>query len=43
MGVLKMDDEVRIENFLTTRKQKTFEHNFFEKAEEYEKWEIIAR
>ncbi len=34
-----MDEEVRIENFLETEKQKTFEYNFFKKAEDYEKWE----
>ncbi len=36
-----MDDEVRIEDFLTTKKQKTFEYDFFKKAEEYEKWEDV--
>jgi len=36
-----MDDEVRIEDFLTTKKQKSFEFDFFKKAEEYEKWEDV--
>lgn len=36
-----MDEEVRIEDFLTTKKQKTFEVDFFKKAEEYEKWEDV--
>ena len=36
-----MDDEVRIEHYLTTKKQKAFESDFFKKAEEYEKWEDV--
>ena len=36
-----MDDEVRIEDFLTTKKQKTFEYDFFKKDEKYEKWEDV--
>jgi 3-hydroxybutyryl-CoA dehydratase len=34
-------EEVRIEDFLTTRKQKEFEYNFFKKADDYEKWETV--
>ena len=36
-----MDNEVRIEDFLITKKQKEFEYDFFKKAEEYEKWEDV--
>ena len=34
-------EEVRIEDFLTTRKQKAFEYDFFKGAENYEKWEDV--
>ncbi len=37
-----MEEEVRIEDFLTTKKQKAFEHDFFKKAEGYEKWEDVG-
>jgi len=36
-----MDDEIRVEDFLTTAKQKAFEHDFFKQADEYEKWEDV--
>ena len=36
-----MEEEVRIEDFLITKKQKAFEYNFFEKAEQYEQWENV--
>ncbi|MBW1813496.1 MAG: MaoC family dehydratase [Deltaproteobacteria bacterium] len=36
-----MNDEIRIEDFLITKKQKEFEYDFFKKAEEYEKWEDV--
>jgi acyl dehydratase len=35
------EKEVRIEDFLTTKKQKAFEYDFFKKAEHYEKWEDV--
>ena len=34
-----MEEEVRIEDFLVTKKQKAFEYNFFNKAEDYQRWE----
>jgi acyl dehydratase len=36
-----MEDNVRIEDFLSTKKQKTFEYDFFKKAKDYEKWEDV--
>lgn len=36
-----MEEEVRIEDFLITKKQKEFEYDFFKKAEGYEKWEDV--
>ncbi len=36
-----MEDEIRIEDFLKTEKQRTFEHDFFKRADEYEKWEDV--
>ena len=36
-----MDDEIRVEDFLTTAKQQAFEHDFFKRADEYEKWEDV--
>ncbi len=36
-----MEEEVRIEDFLITKKQKEFEYDFFKKAEAYEKWEDV--
>jgi acyl dehydratase len=36
-----MDEEVKIEDFLTTKKQQAFEYDFFKKAEDYEKWEDV--
>ncbi len=36
-----MEESVRIEDFLTTKKQKAFEYDFFKKAEDYEKWEDV--
>jgi acyl dehydratase len=36
-----MGEEVRIEDFLTTKKQKAFEYDFFKKSEKYEKWEDV--
>lgn len=36
-----MEDEIRIEDFLKTKKQKSFEYDFFKGAEEYEKWEDV--
>lgn len=36
-----MEEEVRIEDFLTTKKQKEFEYDFFKKSEEYQKWEDV--
>ena len=35
------EKEVCIEDFLTTKKQKAFEYDFFKKAEHYEKWEDV--
>ena len=36
-----MAEEVRIEDFLTTKKQKEFEYDFFQKADEYETWDNV--
>jgi acyl dehydratase len=36
-----MGEEVLIEDFLTTKKQKAFEHDFFKKAVGYQKWEDV--
>ena len=36
-----MEDEIRIDEFLKTEKQRAFEHDFFKGAEEYEKWEEV--
>lgn len=36
-----MEEEVYVEDFLTTNKQKAFEYDFFKKAEGYEKWETV--
>jgi len=36
-----MEEEVRIEDFLVTKKQKEFEYDFFRKAEGYENWDNI--
>jgi acyl dehydratase len=36
-----MDDDVRIEDCLRTEKQKAFDYDFFDKAEEYETWEDV--
>ena len=36
-----MDEEIRLEDFLVTKKQKAFEHNFFKHAEKFEKWEDV--
>ncbi|MBW1785032.1 MAG: MaoC family dehydratase [Deltaproteobacteria bacterium] len=36
-----MEEDVRIEDFLTTQKQKEFVYDFFENAEDYEKWENV--
>ena len=36
-----MEDEIRIEDFLKTEKQRDFEHDFFKGADEYEKWEDV--
>jgi acyl dehydratase len=36
-----MEQEFRIEDFLTTKKQKAFEYDFFKKAEGYERWEDV--
>jgi hypothetical protein len=38
-----MEKEVRIEDFLITKKQKEFEYDFFKKSEGYEKWEDVIR
>ena len=36
-----MEEEVRIVDFLTTKKQRAFEYDFFKKADGYEKWEDV--
>ena len=36
-----MEEEVRIEDFLNTKKQKAFEYDFFNRAEGYETWEDV--
>ena len=36
-----MEEEIRVEDFLVTKKQKEFEYNFFKQAEKYEKWEDV--
>ncbi len=36
-----MEEEIRVENFLVTKKQKEFEYNFFKKADEFEQWEDV--
>lgn len=36
-----MEEEVRIEDYLVTKKQKAFEHDFFKRADEFEKWEDV--
>ena len=36
-----MGEEVLIEDFLTTKKQKAFEHDFFQRAGGYQKWEDV--
>ena len=36
-----MGEEVKIEDFLTTRKQKEFEYDFFKKADGYEQWDTV--
>ena len=36
-----MGEEVLIEDFLTTKKQKAFEHDFFKRAGGYQKWEDV--
>lgn len=36
-----MDEKVQLEDFLITKKQKAFEHNFFKHAEKFEKWEEV--
>jgi 3-hydroxybutyryl-CoA dehydratase len=40
-GERAMEEEVRIEDFLVTEKQKAFEYNFFKGADAYEKWETV--
>lgn len=36
-----MADEVRIQDFIATRKQKEFEYDFFRKSDRYQKWEDV--
>ena len=36
-----MAEEVRIQDFLTTKKQKEFEYDFFRNADEYETWDDV--
>jgi acyl dehydratase len=36
-----MEEEIRIADFLTTAKQRAFEHDFFKGADEYERWEDV--
>ncbi|MBU2551300.1 MAG: MaoC family dehydratase N-terminal domain-containing protein [Proteobacteria bacterium] len=36
-----MAEEVHIEDFIKTEKQKAFDHDFFKGAESYEKWEDV--
>lgn len=36
-----MADDVRVEDFLVTKKQRAFEYDFFKKADEYETWEDV--
>jgi acyl dehydratase len=36
-----MAEDVRIEDFITTKKQKAFVHDFFQKSEDYQKWEDV--
>ena len=36
-----MGEEVRIEDYLVTKKQKAFEHDFFKRSDEFEKWEDV--
>lgn len=36
-----MEEEIRVEDFLKTRKQKAFEYDFFKSSEHYERWEDV--
>ena len=36
-----MTNESRVEDFITTRKQKEFGHDFFERSEQYQRWEDV--
>ncbi|MBU3915470.1 MaoC family dehydratase N-terminal domain-containing protein [bacterium] len=38
---MNMDEEICLEDFLVTKKQKAFEHNFFKHADKFEKWEEV--